>query len=87
MLEKFTSRKFLMALISVITGVLGMFNFSDDMIKFISSLGLALIPTIIYIITEGKIDEKALNQIGDIITDISDDGEINSEYEDTIEDK
>lgn len=72
MLEKFKSRKFLMATLSVIVGIMGMFGVADNTIEMVSSIALILIPIITYIITEGKIDAAAVNQVVSSIDDIID---------------
>lgn len=63
MKEKLTSRKFWVAVISIIVGILSVFGADDSLIQLVSSIGLILIPAIIYIITEGKIDAAALRTI------------------------
>lgn len=55
-LKKFGSRKFLMALVSVVSGVLTIANCDDNLIQLICSLTMIIIPVIVYIITEGVID-------------------------------
>jgi hypothetical protein len=72
MLEKFASRKFLMALLSVVTGILVMFGIEDSIVQLVSSVGLIVIPTIIYIITEGKIDAEGVKKIIDTVEDVID---------------
>jgi multisubunit Na+/H+ antiporter MnhC subunit len=62
MIEKLKSRKFLMALISVIAGICTMLGASDEIIKLVSSLGLIVVPVIVYIATEGKIDAAAVEK-------------------------
>ena len=63
MLQKFKSRKFLMALLSVILGVLGMLGVADGTIETVSSIALIIIPVVVYIVTEGKIDAAAVNKV------------------------
>jgi len=63
MQAKLTSRKFWVAVISIIVGVLGFLGADDNAIQFVSGAGLILIPGIIYIITEGRIDAAALQKI------------------------
>ncbi|MDP4152580.1 MAG: hypothetical protein Q8865_03940 [Bacillota bacterium] len=60
---KLTSRKFWIAVISIITGILGVMGAGDNAIQAVSSAGLILIPAITYIIAEGKIDASAASQI------------------------
>ena len=58
MKEKLTSRKFWVAVISIITGILGILNCNDNIILFVGSALTVIIPTVVYIITEGKIDSQ-----------------------------
>lgn len=70
--KKFTYRKFLVALIAVIIGVVGVCGGNDNVIEAVTVALTALIPTIIYIITEGRIDAAAVGQIADTAGDIAD---------------
>lgn len=75
MSEKFKnlfSRKFLMAMLSVVVGILTMFGVADGTVEVVSSIGLILIPTIIYIVTEGKIDAIAVKLITETVNEIVD---------------
>lgn len=72
MLAKFKSRKFLMALVSVIVGVLGMAGVADGTIEVVSSIALILIPVATYIVTEGKIDAAAVGKIVEAVGEIVD---------------
>ena len=63
MLAKLTSRKFWITIISIIAGILSLLGTDDQIITAVSSIALILVPAIIYIITEGKIDAAALQQI------------------------
>lgn len=56
MVQKLTSRKFWMAVSSIVSGILMMMNFSDNFVSVISGGVLVLSGTIVYIVTEGKID-------------------------------
>lgn len=58
--KKFTSRKFLIALISVVSGIMTMANCDDSLIKLICSLLMIIVPTIAYIITEGVLDHTSI---------------------------
>lgn len=74
--QKLTSRKFWMALITLVSGILGMIGADDNVVQIIASGALTLVPTIIYIITEGRIDAasvgNAVTTIGNTITDVAD---------------
>lgn len=61
MYEKLTSRKFWLAIISIITGGLGLFNMADGTIEMVSSVALILVPAIVYIFVEGKVDAAAVS--------------------------
>lgn len=63
MMQKLKSRKFWVAIISIIVGILGVFGASDNVIQLVSSAGLILIPGIVYIVTEGKIDASAVSSV------------------------
>ncbi len=58
--EKLTSRKFWMAIITIIVGILGVFGVADTTVETVSSLALILVPGIVYIFTEGRIDAAAV---------------------------
>lgn len=61
--QKLTSRKFWVALITILTGILGIVGAEDNVVQIITSALLTLVPTIIYIITEGKIDAASVSTI------------------------
>lgn len=81
MIEKITSRKFWVALISIITGILGIVNCDDNIIVFVGSALTVIIPTVVYIITEGKIDsqrvtstaQELLGLVQELLTQLNDD--------------
>jgi hypothetical protein len=58
--KKLGSRKFLMALISVISGIMSMMNCGDSLIQFVCSLILIVVPVIAYIVTEGVLDYTSI---------------------------
>ena len=59
-MSKYLSRKFLMALLSVVAGLLTMFNVEDSIVQLITSIGLIIVPTLVYIGVEGKIDYERI---------------------------
>lgn len=88
-LKKLGSRKFLMALISVISGIMSMMNCGDSLIQFVCSLILIIVPTIVYIVTEGVLDYTgiglALEQIIETLQKYIDSKKEESENEEKIE--
>lgn len=61
--QKYISRKFLLALLSVVIGVLIMMGADDNTIQLVSGLGTASIGIFLYIIVEGRLDAAALKQV------------------------
>lgn len=53
---KLTSRKFWVTLISLLTGVAQLFGADGDLVSVISGAALALVPVVIYVLSEGRID-------------------------------
>ena len=77
MLKKLLSRKFIVSLITTICGILGMINVANDSISLIFSMLMVIVPNVIYIITEGKIDRVRVKTIIDEISQaLSDDTQI-----------
>ena len=72
MMKKFLnnlgSRKFLVALVSIISGILTLANCDDSLIQFICGLIMTVVPAIVYIITEGVLDYTS---IGVILEDVA----------------
>ena len=71
LIEKFTSRKFLLAVVTVIAGVVAMCGAPDGVVEAVTAALTALIPTVIYIVTEGRIDAAAVGQIAGAVQDIA----------------
>lgn len=70
-LKKLSSRKFILALISIVSGIMTMANCNDSLIQLICGLITVVVPLTIYIVTEGVLDYKgiglALENIMEII--------------------
>ena len=60
MLKKYTSRKFIMSLVGVIVGVLGMFAVPDNTIATVAFIILEIASVLAYVISEGRIDAKSV---------------------------
>lgn len=59
-----------MALLSVILGVLTMVGVDDGIVQQVSSVAMIIIPTIVYIAVEGKIDSEGVKKVVDTIQDV-----------------
>ena len=70
--SKFTSRKFILALVGVITGILGIIGCSDNTIAIVAFTALEVLSIVGYIIMEGHIDAAAVKDVTDLIDIIAD---------------
>lgn len=64
-LEKLTSRKFIVTAITAIAGVITMIIGENEIVQIISGAAMTIIPTIVYCIMEGVIDAKSVQTIAD----------------------
>ena len=71
MLEKLKSRKFLMAAVSVVVGILTIFGAPEGVVSLISGISLVLIPVVVYIAAEGRIDASVVAMTSDALKEIS----------------
>ena len=69
-LKKFTSRKFIMSLVGVIIGILGMLGANDNTIAIVAFAALEILSILAYIIMEGHVDAKAVQSATDTINAI-----------------
>lgn len=63
MRKKLASRKFWVAAVSIAAGVLGALGAEDSLVQMVSAVGLVLVPAVVYILTEGKLDAAALRAV------------------------
>lgn len=62
-MKKFTSRKFIISMISAIAGVVTMFVGHDAIVQAIAGALMVVVPTIVYCIMEGRIDAASVKQV------------------------
>ena len=77
-IKKITSRKFIVSVITLISGIALLFGADGDLVQTLSASAMILLPTIVYCITEGKLDESALknfNQAIDVLEKSIENGE------------
>lgn len=60
MIKKFLSRKFILSILAVVCGILGMVNIPEELILQIGNILLVAVPSVVYVITEGRIDRDSL---------------------------
>lgn len=67
-MEKFKSRKFLLAILSAVGGIAISLSALPGKVGIISAIISAIVPPVTYIITEGVIDAKAVGMLCDAIS-------------------
>lgn len=67
--NKLTSRKFILAVITAITGVITLCVGDNEIVKTISGAAMTIVPTVIYCIIEGVIDAKSVREVTNATTD------------------
>ena len=68
-IEKLTSRKFIVTAITTITGVITLIIGENEIVNTVASALMVLVPTVVYCITEGVIDAKSVKIITDTVVD------------------
>ena len=66
-IKKLTSRKFIVSLITVFSGIALLLGADGDTVETISAAAMILAPSIIYCVTEGRIDASALSSLKDAL--------------------
>jgi hypothetical protein len=62
-LEKLTSRKFIVTVITAIAGIITAIIGENETVQIIVGAAMTIIPTIVYCITEGVLDAKSVKVI------------------------
>lgn len=70
--KKFSSRKFILSLVGVIIGIVGMIGCNDDTTAVIAFIALEVLSIVGYQIIEGKVDAAAVKNGLDITQEILD---------------
>lgn len=71
-MNKLKSRKFWLTLITTLSGIATALMNVNGEVGIIAGMVVAVLPTIVYVITEGKIDAKAVRMVAEDITEITD---------------
>jgi hypothetical protein len=69
LIRKLTSRKFIIAVITTIVGIITMFIGDSEAVNVIAGALMTIIPTIVYCVVEGTIDAKSIETITDATAD------------------
>ena len=67
--RKLTSRKFIIAVITAIVGIVTMFVGDNEVVTVIAGAAMTIIPTVVYCIMEGVVDAKSVGAITDATVD------------------
>ena len=62
-LDKLTSRKFIVTAITAITGVITLIIGENEVVQTIAGAAMTIVPTVVYCLMEGFIDAKSIETI------------------------
>ena len=84
-LEKLTSRKFIVTVITAIAGIVTMIIGDNEVVQIIAGAAMTIVPTIVYCLMEGLIDAKSVKTITDATTDAAEKLGVDEKVVDVIE--
>lgn len=67
---KFTSRKFIMSLVGVLVGILGIIGCNDNTIAVCAFIALEILSIVGYILVEGRVDASSVKMSGEAMATI-----------------
>ena len=70
-IQKLTSRKFIVTAITAITGIITLVIGESEVVQTIAGAAMTLIPTVVYCLTEGVIDAKSIKTITESTVEIA----------------
>ena len=68
-IEKLTSRKFIVTAITAIAGIITAIIGENEVVNIIAGAAMTIVPTIVYCITEGVLDAKSVKTITEATLD------------------
>ncbi len=69
LIRKLTSRKFIVAVITMIVGIITVFIGDNEVVSVIAGAAMTIIPTVVYCIMEGVVDAKSVETITNATVD------------------
>ena len=84
-LEKLTSRKFIVTVITAIAGIVTMIIGDNEVVQIIAGAAMTIVPTIVYCLMEGLIDAKSVKTIIETTTDTAEKLGVDEKVVDVIE--
>ena len=85
LIQKLTSRKFIVTIITAITGIITMIVGDNEVVQIISGAAMTIVPTIVYCVMEGVIDAQSVKTITNATADAAEKLGAKEEVVDTIE--
>jgi hypothetical protein len=68
-LQKLTSRKFLLSVISMLAGIAALCGADETIVAIIAGAAMTVLPALVYCITEGRIDAASVLAAKQAVTD------------------
>ncbi len=84
-IKKLTSRKFIVTVITAITGIITLCVGENETVQTIAGAAMTIIPTVVYCLMEGVIDAKSVKTITDAVADTAEKLGADENTVDTIE--
>ena len=84
-LEKLTSRKFIVTAITAIAGIVTLIIGENEVVQIVAGAAMTIVPTIVYCIMEGTIDAKSVKTITEVTVDAAEKLGVTEKVVDTIE--
>lgn len=84
-IEKLTSRKFIVTVLTAIAGIITAIIGENETVTILVGAAMTIVPTIVYCIMEGVIDAKSVKTIAEATADAAEKLGANDTVVDTIE--
>lgn len=65
LVKKLTSRKFIIAAITAIAGLITLFVGDNEVVQIIAGAAMTIVPTVVYCIMEGVVDAASVKTVAD----------------------
>ena len=70
-LKKLTSRKFLLAVVSMAAGIAALCGADERIVSIVAGAAMTVLPAVVYCITEGRIDAASAQAVTGAVLDAS----------------
>lgn len=69
LIKKLTSRKFIVTVITALSGIITLIIGENETVQIIAGAAMTIVPTIVYCLMEGTIDAKSIKTITEVAAD------------------